>query len=197
MMSDNAGKIMLIHGLCENGSEEGRMVRMLEKRLLRENMVVTTATDVQEAMILFDSDINGALIDWNLENDPNHQAARLVLANIRQLKNNIPVFLFVTDNSADDIKEDVLAQIDGFIWILNDDIDSAVKDIVLAARRYSTVLLPPLFNAEDVWKVSCLMSHDGWNYFDFFGQRLVYSDSPTTKRRLPERAAVGKTRGFH
>lgn len=195
MISDRAGKIMLVHGQCGNGSEESRLVRVLEKRLSRENMVVTTATDAEESMILFDADIKGALIDWSLENDHDHQAARLVLANIRQRKSDIPVFLFVTDNSADDIREDVLAQVDGFIWILEDDMDAIVKDIVLAVRRYNTPLLPPLFNAEDVWKASCLKSPDGWNYFDFFGQRLVYSDSPTN-RVLPEAEAKRKTCGL-
>ncbi|MFG6374945.1 MAG: hypothetical protein K1W05_03275 [Desulfovibrio sp.] len=173
MMSDRAGKIMLVHGQCGNGSEESRLVRVLEKRLSRENMVVTTATDAQESMILFDPDIECALIDWNLENDPDHQAARLVLANIRRSKSNIPVFLFVTDNSAEDIRVDVLARVDGFIWILEDNMDAIVKDIILAVRRSNTPLLPPLFNADDVWKASCLTSRDGWNYFDFFGQRLV------------------------
>lgn len=195
MMSDRAGKIMLVHGQHGSGSDESRLVRVLEKRLSRENLVVTTATDTEEFMILFDADIKGALIDWSLENDPDHQASRLVLANIRQRKINIPVFLFVSDDSADDIREDVLVQVDGFIWIMEDDMDAIVKDIVLAVRRYNTPLLPPLFNAEEVWKASCLNSPDGWNYFDFFGQRLVYSDSPT-KRILPGADAKRKARGL-
>ena len=67
----------------------------------------------------------------------------------------------------------MLARVDGFIWILEDNMDAIVKDIILAVRRSNTPLLPPLFNADDVWKASCLTSRDGWNYFDFFGQRLV------------------------
>ena len=159
-------------------------------------MVVTTATDAQESMILFDPDIECALIDWNLENDPDHQAARLVLANIRRSKSNIPVFLFVTDNSAEDIRVDVLARVDGFIWILEDNMDAIVKDIILAVRRSNTPLLPPLFNADDVWKASCLTSRDGWNYFDFLARgwciRTVRQIAYCLKQTRRERRAVCK-----
>lgn len=193
MSPGNVMKTMLVHGHCGQGGEESRLVRALGKRLSQENMETITAADAEEAMILFDKDVQAALIDWNLENDAGHQAARLVLANIRQRKSDIPVFLFVTDHSADALREDVLAMVDGFIWILEDETESIAQDVLMAIRRYNTIQLPYVFNANEVWGASCLSTNDGWNYFDFFGQRMVYSDNPV-KRRLPENAAGGKPR---
>lgn len=184
MRSGSVMKILLVHGHCGQNSEECRLVRALGKRLEQENMETITATDVEEAMILFDGDVQAALIDWNLENDADHQAARLVLAKIRQSKNQIPVFLFVTDQSADALTEEVLALVDGFIWILEDETEAIALDVLMAIRRNNTTVLPPTFDASAIWGASCLNTNDGWNYFDFFGQRMVYSDC-STKLRLP------------
>ena len=119
------------------------------------------------------------------------------MANIRRSKSSIPVFLFFTITARRISGVDVLAQVDGFIWIFGRwHMDAIVKGYHsgLFAGRNSHCCLP-LFNADDVWKASCLTSRDGWIISIFLAGGWLYSDSPTN-RVLPETDAKKRNARF-
>lgn len=79
------------------------------------NMVYNTG-DIEQAMLLLDKDTSCAIIDWNLENDPSHEAAKLLIQNIKAQSASIPVFLILSNERNDAFSKEILEDIDGFFW---------------------------------------------------------------------------------
>lgn len=101
--------------ICNETRKLGNLQNLLEYLDDELNMVYSTG-DIEQAMLLLDKDTSCAIIDWNLENDPSHEAPRLLLQNIKTHNQSIPVFLMLSPDRNDTFDKDILAAIDGFFW---------------------------------------------------------------------------------
>lgn len=159
-------KIMLVHdrGSMADNSKISDLVQSLEQN----NIEVVSCRNIHEALILYDDDMDAAIIDWDLHASVGHKAAREIIAHLMQHKTNLPFFLFVNVCNSDGIFSDILAMIDGLIW-LDEKTDQIVGDIASAIRRHNVLAGHTTSACEGVHD---LKPNTGWKYCDIFGENM-------------------------
>lgn len=186
-------KILLAHCACREDSAAGHVLRNLGEQLVRDDIEVLRATSVFDAKALLRADplIQAVLLDWELDDAPDHLGARGVLEDLRSRNRAMPVFLFTDRENAAQIPLEALRQANDFIWLFEDTASFIAGRITAAVRAYRRNVLPPMFDAlarfsqvhEYSWHTpghtggtAFLKSPSGRAFFDFFGENLFRSD---------------------
>ena len=188
-----AATILLIDDKLHESSAIARAARDLADDLARHHGEMLSALSADDGIAIIRSrpDLAAVVIDWDLHGDPAHAKAREMLAEIRSRNVSIPVFLLAERSSAARIGADVMGQVEGFIWLLEDTMEFISERIAAAVRRYRAQLLPPMFSAlvrftksaEYSWHTpghtggtAFLRSPAGRLFHEFFGETLLRAD---------------------
>lgn len=186
-------KILLAHCACREDSAAGWALRNLGEQLVRYDIEILRATNMfdAKALLLADPVIQAVLLDWELDEEPDHASAREVLEDLRARNRDVPVFLFTDRENAAQIPLEVLRRANDFIWLFEDTASFIAGRIVAAVRTYRRNVLPPMFDAlarfsqvhEYSWHTpghtggtAFMKSPSGRAFFDFFGENLFRSD---------------------
>jgi arginine decarboxylase len=172
---------------------EGRAARALVEELQGRAVEVVEAASAEDgrSVIVSDSAIHAVLVDWTLNDDPEHAKATALLRFLRERNDKIPIFLMAERGQASSIPIEVMEMADEFVWTLEDTAAFVGGRVVAAVRRYLEVMLPPLAAAlmkftqeyEYSWHTpghaggtAFLKSPVGRIFFDYFGENLLRSD---------------------
>jgi len=172
---------------------EGRAARALVQELHGRGVEVVEAASAEDGMsvVVSDSAIHAVLLDWTLGDDGDHDRARALLEFVRARNARIPVFLMAERGEASSIPLEVMANVNEYIWTLEDTAAFVGGRVAAAMRRYLALLLPPMAAAltkfsqeyEYSWHTpghaggtAFLKSPVGRIFFDYFGENLLRSD---------------------
>lgn len=186
-------KVLLVHGDCSRDSVAGRLVRKLSDDLEKNGVAVIGAESAHDGIMILESDteIQGLLLDWDIEDAMSHQPAMNVVESLRRRNERMPLFIFTNRENAAQIPVKILSDTDDFIWLYEDTADFIAGRVLAALTRYRDQLLPPMFNAlcrfaqvhEYSWHTpghtggtAFLKSTVGRAFFDYFGEHLLRSD---------------------
>lgn len=186
-------KILLAHEEYGHDSLAGRLLNKLKGQIEELNIAVLGVESEHDAILMLDSDteLQGALLDWDMNDKISHQAAMNVVEALRERNEKMPLFLFTDRENASQIPEKILAEVNDFVWLFEDTADFIAGRLAAALRRYRAQILPPMFNAlcefsrvhEYSWHTpghtggtAFLKNIVGRSFFDFFGENLFRSD---------------------
>jgi len=198
-------KVLIIEeGLAKLDTALGRSAHALIHALEIRDALVVQAVSYQDAMasIVSDASIHAVLLSWELEasNAAGPRPAVTLLNELTSRHENIPVFLMAS-NSEDtrDITEGVMAQVDEFVWMLQDTADFIAGRVIAAVLRYREQLLPPFAAAlaryiplrEYSWSapghqggIAFTKLPVGRMFFDFYGENLFRTDMGIERGQL-------------
>ena len=113
---------LLVHNDINLDTAAGRAAHKLIHQLEDRQVNVTTAESADDAVAIIKSspETQCLILQWGLENDPDHTAARHVLDVLRDINDKMPVFLLAERGSVERIPVDVMQKSDDFIWALED-----------------------------------------------------------------------------
>lgn len=186
-------RALLVRESFTRDSATGRAVSDLVEELERREIEVVLSNHVDDAIAIVSSDptVQCLLLDWDLEDGEDHEAANAVLDAMRDFNDNVPIFLLADRSVASSLSADVMTKADDFIWLLEDTTDFIGGRVLAALQRYRSTVLPPMFAAlvqfarthEYSWHTpghtggtAFLTSPAGRAFFEFFGESLFRSD---------------------
>lgn len=129
--------------------------------------------------------MDSVIVDWAIPN-----ADRLI-AEIREMDKDLPIFLMTVPETLNNISLDVISKVDEFLWLEGDSPSFMAGRVSAACRRYREDILPPMFgnlvrfsqDYEYSWHTpghtagtAFLKSPVGRLFYDFFGEQLFRSD---------------------
>jgi arginine decarboxylase len=187
--------ILLIDDELGAGTAEGdETARIVQELSARGFHVIGARTSRDgELMVLSKPEIGCVLLDWDIKDGskapeiPSKELVRL----IRERNENLPIFLFTDKLSVTEIPSEVLKEIKGYFWKLEDTPSFLAGRIEDALEEYVDQLLPPFFGrlAEYAEKykyawhtpghmggMGFLNSPAGRIFFNFFGENVFRSD---------------------
>ena len=199
--------ILLVDDGLHDDTAAGRASRALIEQLRHDGSEVITATDPADAeqVIAFNQSLSAVLVDWDAHhNRPtdgprSSQVARTaggslaerLIARVRAQSLTLPVFVLADHSTLDQLPPDLLHQINGYVWKLEDTPEFVARRIEQARHRYLQRLLPPFFGAlvdftEEAsysWHTpghsggaAFLKSPVGTAFHRFFGENTLRSD---------------------
>ena len=142
-------KVLVVEqGLADLDTALGRSAHTLITELEDRGVIVIGAYSYQDglASIVSDAGIHALLISWQLPGDlPDRvRPAVALVQEFRKRHEKSPVFLVAeTSHEVQQITEDVMSQVDEFVWLLEDTADFIAGRVMAAIRRYRAQLLPP------------------------------------------------------
>lgn len=133
------------------------------------------------------------LIDWSFAESADTREAHpsSVIKGIRARNDKIPIFIITGRHMVQDIPPEVMDQVNGYLWVLEDTPHFIAGHIEEAARTYIDSLMPPFFKELVKYTEECkyawhtpghsgglafLKSPAGHIFFDFFGENMFRSD---------------------
>ena len=197
--------LLLVDDELHDDTAAGRATRVLVDHLRADGTQVITATELDDAAQIMASTatLSGLLIDWDVHHGADgglrdatttegRQAQTEVMINrLRAARPTKPIFLLADRSSAETTPTDVLRQVNGYVWKL-EDTPAFVADRVEEARReYLEPLLPPFFaalvrftkEARYSWHTpghsggtAFLKTAVGSAFHEFFGENTLRSD---------------------
>jgi arginine decarboxylase len=185
--------VLIVHGGADD-SAAGRATQAHAADLNDRDIDVIQARDVAEAraQIAMQALLQAILLDWELPGEPDHGAARNIIASARALAPaGLPIFLLASAGSLLEIPSDVLAEVNDYVWLFEDMPDFIGGRVAAAIARYRAGLLPPMFKAlakfagtyEYSWHTpghaggTAFLKHPvGRAFLEFFGEELFRSD---------------------
>ena len=186
-------RVLVVHNGVAGVSAGIRATAALVDALRERDIDVIEAASQEEAdaQIRMHSLLQAVLVDWDLAGAKQHTGAREVIAAVRGQSARLPIFLLACSGSIADVSADVLAEINDYIWLLEDTPDFLGGRVVAAIDRYRATLLPPMFKAlaafaqtyEYSWHTpghmggTAFLKHPaGRAFLEFFGEELFRSD---------------------
>lgn len=188
MLDEVAIKALIISdSRADSGTYQNALTTLMSE-LGQLDVVVRRSTSASDAALAIGSDasFNAVVVDVAGGLD----AASVVPA-VRERNDQIPVFVASGARGAEDLPATVLAQVDQFIYLLDDTPEWIAGRIRDAARKYRRAVLPPMFAAlvefseahEYSWHTpgheggtAFLKSPVGRAFWGFFGQQTFRSD---------------------
>jgi lysine decarboxylase/arginine decarboxylase len=185
--------VLIVHDGADD-SAAGRAIQSLAADLHDRNIDVLQARSVAEAraQIATQALLQAVLLDWELPGEPDHGAARNIIATARALAPaSLPIFLLASSGSLAEIPSEVLAEVNDYVWLFEDMPDFIGGRVAAAIARYRAGLLPPMFKAlakfagtyEYSWHTpghaggTAFLKHPvGRAFLEFFGEELFRSD---------------------
>jgi len=187
--------ILLIDDELSSGTAEGdETARIVQELNTRGFKVIGARTSRDgELMVLSKPEIGCVLLDWDIKDGSNvpEIPSKKLVGLIRERNENLPIFLFTDKLSVTEIPSEVLKEIKGYFWKLEDTPSFLAGRIEDALEEYMDQLLPPFFGrlAEYAEKykyawhtpghmggMGFLNSPAGRIFFDFFGENVFRSD---------------------
>ncbi len=185
--------VLLVCDKLNDPTPLGRAGRALATDLKNHHIAAATAPSPAdaEAELEVNPHLQTIILDWDMRQDPDHAAPRALLRAIRARHARLPVFLLAERDDAAHVPAEVMAEADGFIWLLEGSMEFVSSRILAAMRRYRQELLPPMFGAlirfadeaEYSWHTpghtggaAFLRSPAGRLFYDYFGERLLRAD---------------------
>jgi arginine decarboxylase len=186
-------RVLVVHNAVDGPSAGIRATAALVDALRAQDIDVITAASEEEAeaQIRMHSLLQAVLVDWDLAGHKDHRSARKVVTSVRTRAARLPIFLLACSGSIADIPADVLAEVNDYVWLLEDTPDFLGGRVVAAIDRYRATLLPPMFKAlanfahvyEYSWHTpghaggTAFLKHPaGRAFLEFFGEELFRSD---------------------
>jgi lysine decarboxylase/arginine decarboxylase len=185
--------VLIVHGGAID-SAAGRATEALAADLHDRDIDVIQARTIAEAraQIAMQALLQAILLDWEVPGEPDHGAARSVIAAARALAPaGLPIFLLASAGSLSEIPSEVLAEVNDYVWLFEDMPDFIGGRVAAAIARYRAGLLPPMFKAlakfagtyEYSWHTpghaggTAFLKHPvGRAFLEFFGEELFRSD---------------------
>jgi arginine decarboxylase len=212
--------ILLLDDELGDETAAGRATRALVDHLRADGTQVITAADLQDAeqILASTATLSGLLIDWDVHhnhdqpngNGNNADSSRIdVAANVtgatasqtghrkalieaaRRHNPSLPIFVLADHSSMEQLPPEVVRQINGYVWKLEDTPAFVAGHIEEARREYLAPLLPPFFDALVRFTQEARYSwhtpgHSGGTAFlktpvgaafhEFFGENTLRSD---------------------
>lgn len=197
--------ILVVDDELADETAAGRSTRELVDHLRADGTQVITAMDLTDAeqIIASTASLSGVVIDWDTHHGHNGQdgnagdgeasatRTETLIDALRASRPALPIFVLADRSSIEQLPMDVLRQVNGYVWKL-EDTPSFIADRVEEARReYLAPLLPPFFEAlvrftEEArysWHTpghsggtAFLKSPVGSAFHEFFGENTLRSD---------------------
>ena len=197
--------VLLVDDELNDDTAAGRATRALVDHLRADGTQVITATDLGDAQQIIASTptLSGVLIDWDIHHVSNGapQDVSVAVANsnrkdamidsLRAHSPTLPIFVLADRSSVDELPIDVLRQISGYVWKLEDTPSFVAGRVEEARREYLQPLLPPFFDAlvrftqegRYSWHTpghsggtAFLKTAVGSAFHEFFGENTLRSD---------------------
>ncbi|WP_249019175.1 Orn/Lys/Arg decarboxylase N-terminal domain-containing protein [Conexibacter sp. S30A1] len=196
--------ILLVDDGLHDDTAAGRATRALVEQLRRDGTEVITATESVDAeqIIAFNQSLSAVLVDWDAHhrgtagdgarsNQGGGSQAQRLIAHVRAQNLALPLFVLADHSTLDQLPGELLHQINGYVWKLEDTPEFVARRIEQARRRYLQRLLPPFFGAlvnftEEAsysWHTpghsggaAFLKSPVGVAFHRFFGENTLRSD---------------------
>ena len=182
----------------------GRSAQALVGELEMRDVVVVKAISFQDGMacIVSDASIHAVLLSWQLEggSSAEDRPAIKLLQELRQRHTKVPVFLMCeSSEGTKEINEEVMAEVDEFVWMLEDTADFIAGRVIAAVERFRGQLLPPFAQAlarysrlrEYSWSapghqggIAFTKLPVGRAFFDFYGENLFRTDMGIERAQL-------------
>ena len=184
-------RILVVHEAFADDTVESRAAFAVLECLEDLDVEVVTATSAADAEALVRSDpgIDLAVVDWDLGGEPG--AAAELIGFIRGRNEELPVWLAAERTALGDIPTAAVAQVDEYVYLLDDTPTWIAGRLRDAAQRYRRQTLPVMFAAlmdfaqthEYSWHTpgheggaAFRKSPSGRAFFDFFGEQTFRSD---------------------
>ena len=198
-------KVLIIeNGLDRLDTALGRSAQAVVDELEMRDVVVIKAVSSRDglASIVSDASIHAVLLSWQLDQGSSTgvRPAITLLQELRQRHDKVPVFLVAeTSEGTKEITEEVMSEIDEFIFMLEDTADFIAGRVIAAMERFSAQLLPPFAAAlaryaklrEHSWSapghqggIAFTKLPVGRVFFDFYGENLFRTDMGIERGQL-------------
>jgi arginine decarboxylase len=206
--------ILLVDDELGDDTAAGRATRALVDHLRADDTRVITATDLSDAeqIIASTETLSGLVIDWDSHHATNgaptatngdaapaatNGAPRKVsrtetlIDRLRIRHPELPIFVLADRSSVEDLPMDVMRQINGYAWKLEDTPSFVASRVEEARHQYLAPLLPPFFEAlvrftneaRYSWHTpghsggtAFLKTPVGSAFHEFFGENTLRSD---------------------
>ena len=170
-----------------------RVMRAIVDRLEEMGLIVVGLPSVEDATsaVVALPAVHAAVIDWDPQDPGERQETTDLIKLVRSRNDRVPLFLSADPAVLHTLPLEIIAEVDEYVWTLQDTPDFIAGRIEAAARRYLEGLLPPMFGAlvnfstdhEYSWHTP---GHAGGTAFEkspagrlfhrFFGEQLFRSD---------------------
>jgi len=185
--------IAIVDDQLHADTSTGRVMREIVARLEGRGLVVVGLPSVADALtsVVALPAVHAAVIDWDSAEPSGRGATAELIALVRARNDRVPLFLSADPAVLNALPLEVIAEVDEYVWVLQDTPDFITGRIEAAAQRYQQRLLPPMFGAlvnfatdhEYSWHTP---GHAGGTAFEkspagrlfhrFFGEQLLRSD---------------------
>jgi arginine decarboxylase len=197
--------VLLVDDELHDDTAAGRATRALVDHLRADGTQVITATDLTDAeqIIASTPTLSGLIIDWDNHHEADGHAGTAVavavaasrtetlIEALRAQSPALPIFVVADRSSVEELPMDVIRQINGYVWKLEDTPAFVAGRVEEARREYLAPLLPPFFEAlvrftkeaRYSWHTpghsggtAFLKSAVGSAFHEFFGENTLRSD---------------------
>lgn len=143
--------VLLVDDELHDETAAGRATRALLEHLRTDGTRVITATDTRDArqILVSDQTLSGLLVDWDVHhrNEDGRPNAISLIGDARSRNPSLPIFVLADRSSVKELPLDVISEIDGYVWKLEDTPSFIAGRVEEARREYLAPLLPPFFDA--------------------------------------------------
>jgi arginine decarboxylase len=204
--------VLVVDDALTDETAAGRSTRGLIDYLRADGTRVITATDLTDAeqIIAATATLSGLVIDWDTHHAPNGHTgdanghasipvngersvtrAETLIDTLRAHKPTLPIFVLADRSSVEELPMDVVRQINGYVWKLEDTPSFVARRVEEARHEYLAPILPPFFEAlvrftnesRYSWHTpghsggtAFLRSAVGSAFHEFFGENTLRSD---------------------
>jgi lysine decarboxylase/arginine decarboxylase len=158
-------------------------------------MSVIESLDAGDGMATFvaHTEISCVLVEWELGGEKGGKSSQSmrIVEGVRKRNEGIPIFIMTERHKLQDIPVEVLADVHGYVWKMEDTPNFIAGRIEKAAKDYVDSLMPPFFKAmmkyveeyKYAWHtpghmggLAFLKSPAGRVFYDFFGENVFRAD---------------------
>lgn len=187
--------ILIIDDELRAESAEGSMSREIVRELVKSDFRVIEVLTAREGISAFLSHphVSCVILDWDLPPDPQNGILTPadIITRIRERNARLPIFIYTSKFAISALPLEIITNIAGYIWKMEDTPDFIAGHVKRAARRYLDDVLPPFFRGlvEYVdesrygWHtpghmggVAFLKTPAGRIFFQFFGENTLRAD---------------------
>ena len=197
--------VLVVDDGLDDDTASGRSTRVLVDHLRADGTEVITATGLEDAeqIIASTATLSALVIDWDTHHAGNGQArdagsvalaatrTETLIDSLRVGNGTLPIFVLADRSSVEQLPVDVMRQINGYAWKLEDTPSFVAGRVEEARREYLRPMLPPFFEALVRFTQEARYSwhtpgHSGGTAFlkspvgsalhEFFGENTLRSD---------------------
>jgi arginine decarboxylase len=152
--------VLLVDDELNDDTAAGRATRELVDHLRADSTPVITAADLGDAqqIIASTATLSAVLVDWDIHHDngaahgggvalATSRQTETMITGLRRQHPTLPIFVLADRSSVEALPLDVLREINGYVWKLEDTPSFVASRVEEARREYLAPLLPPFFAA--------------------------------------------------